>query len=323
MDHQALSICIPTYNRKERLISQLESLCGQEGVESVPVIVSDNASDYSIEREVLPLFKGRLNLSLRRFGANTSMIVNLSSGYIYAETEWVWFLGDDDKTVPGALKKITEDLSSASDELVLVKYSLGNPGFLPHKDEVVGSVTEFIDHYRNLVEKSPDGVCAIAGSCGFISTYVARCAKLRSYAYYAFLYGYNHLAFFAPALFPMEKGWKVMFSSARVVDYVAPQDGSHWRVSNYLLGLCSWRDMPLKVSERNKKWFVRFMSTPVPLKMLKKDLFHSENASAYKMYVLGKVMRECYQLNPISRLCHAVSFWWRIAKHKRVKWCAK
>lgn len=42
-----LSIFIPTYNRKERLIAQLQSLYVQSRISEVPVVISDNASDYS------------------------------------------------------------------------------------------------------------------------------------------------------------------------------------------------------------------------------------------------------------------------------------
>lgn len=47
------------------------------------------------EDEVLPLFKDKMDLRLYRFGTNTTGIVNISSVYLYSQTEWVWMLGDD------------------------------------------------------------------------------------------------------------------------------------------------------------------------------------------------------------------------------------
>ena len=300
-----LSICIPTYNRKERLISQLESLAAQPDIKMVPIIISDNASNYSVSDEILPLFSGRLDLHLYRFGANTSVVVNISSCYLYAKTEWVWLLGDDDETIYGALNKIVNDIMSASPQVVMIKYSLDNEGFLPNKDEIAESFSEYISHYKKASHFYSGKLHLLAGDCAFASTCVLRRGRLLDVAYSAFFYGYNQLAFMAPVLFSLGRGCKIQFSSYKIVRYRTPEDGKHWSLVAFLLGLCSWRDMPLAASEDDKKWFVRFMSNMVSIKLTMGEIVrHYGNRPDYARYIFEKIIRECYQLSYFQSLRH-------------------
>ena len=57
-----LSICIPTYNRKESLYYCLKSLAKQTTKE-FEVCISDNSSNYNI-KELLKPFKKKLNLKV-------------------------------------------------------------------------------------------------------------------------------------------------------------------------------------------------------------------------------------------------------------------
>lgn len=317
-----LSICIPTYNRKERLIAQLESLSSQNGIESVPVIISDNGSDYSVENEVLPLFSGRLDLRRERFNVNTSVVVNISSYFLYGQTEWVWILGDDDETLPGAVEKIVEDIKNVHSRIVMIKYSLDNAGFHPNEDEEVESFEEFAGHYKKAVSTHPECCSLIAGDCAFCSTCVIRRSMLDDIAYTAFFYGYNQLAFMVPVLFSFGKGFAIRFSSHKIVRYISPEVGGHWSVLSFMLGLCTWRDMPLSASEKDKKWFVRFMSAMIPIKLIMSECLHSygENPD-YARYVLGKIMRECYQLSFFGRLRQWIRYYKREMRLRRRRSC--
>ena len=307
---QLLSICIPTYNRKERLIAQLESICSQPRAKEIPIIISDNHSCYSVADEVAPLFEGRLNLRVCRFGANTSMLVNLCSGFLYSQTEWVWMLGDDDRTAPDSIAKILEDVESAPGDVSLIKYSLEGEFFPAHEDESVYSFPEFINQYKRLLKASPERKVEIAGSCAFISAYVFRPGLMEKYLHTSFFYGYNHLAFFAPSLFAFKDGIGMKFSSSRIVRYIQPEEGKHWPVEKYFLGLCSWRDMPIKAEERDKRWFVVFMANMFTPKTVLKMLVADRTLTrGYKAYVFGKILRECYCYSLPTRLKFMARFW--------------
>ena len=305
-----LSIFIPTYNRKERLIAQLQSLCVQPRILEVPILISDNASDYSIEDEVLPLFKDKMDLRLYRFGTNTTGLVNISSVYLYSQTEWVWVLGDDDRTASDSIATILRDIETAPDDVSIIKYSLEGDPFPAHEDENVYSFSEFIDQYRRLLKASPERKVEIAGSCAFISAYVLRPRLMEKYLYTSFFYSYNHLALFAPSLFAFKDGVGMKFSSSRIVRYVQPEEGGHWPIERYFLGLCSWRDMPIKAEERDKKWFVVFMANMFKPKMVINMLVANRTLTrGYKAYVLSKVLRESYHYALPTRLKFMVRFW--------------
>lgn len=305
-----LSIFIPTYNRKERLIAQLQSLYVQSRISEVPVVISDNASDYSIEDEVLPLFKDKMDLRLYRFGTNTTGIVNIASVYLYSQTEWVWMLGDDDRTASDSIATILKDVETAPDGVSLIKYSLDGELFPAHEDENVYSFSEFIDQYRRLLKASPERRVEIAGSCAFMSAYVLRPRVIENYLYTSFFYGYNHLALFAPSLFAFKDGVGIKFSSSRIVKYIQPEEGKHWPIEKFFLGLCSWRDMPIKADERDKKWFVAFMANMFKPKTVLNMLIADRTLTrGYKAYVFSKILRESYHYALPTRLKFMARFW--------------
>ena len=47
-----LSIVIPTYNRKDRLIRQLRSIYNQRESSLVDIVICDNHSDYDVEAAI-------------------------------------------------------------------------------------------------------------------------------------------------------------------------------------------------------------------------------------------------------------------------------
>ena len=141
-------------------------------------------------------------------------------------------------------------------------------------------------------------------------------------AYTAFFYGYNQLAFMVPVLFSFGKGFAIRFSSHKIVRYISPEVGGHWSLLSFMLGLCTWRDMPLSASEKDKKWFVRFMSAMIPIKLIMSECLHSygENPD-YARYVLGKIMRECYQLSFFGRLRQWIRYYKREMRLRRRRSC--
>ena len=312
MIRPGLSICIPTYNRKERLIAQLQSLSVQPDIKSVPIIISDNGSNYSVYNEVLPIFLESLDLNVFRFDVNTSVVVNISSCYLYAKTDWVWILGDDDETIQGVLPRIIRDIKTVSSEVVMIKYSLDNEGFCPNESEIVGNFSEYMNHYKKAMQIYSGRHHLLAGDCAFVSTCVMRTGKLSEIADLAFFYGYNQLAFMVPALFSLGKGGKIQFSSYKIVRYVTPEPGKHWPILSFMLGLCTWRDMPLAADESEKRSFVRMMANMISIKDFRREVLRLYgNRSCYAKYVFGKVMREGYQLPFYKRIIQ----WSRFARN--------
>jgi len=103
-----LSICVPTYNRAERLRLALlclsEQICGLE--EDVEVIVSDNCSqDHT--REVVKEVQSRMPLLYSRNAENLGSARNFVKATCeLASGEYCWIIGDDDMIRKGKVAKI-------------------------------------------------------------------------------------------------------------------------------------------------------------------------------------------------------------------------
>ena len=110
-----LSICVPTYNRAERLRVMLEATLPQvaELADRVEVWVSDNASPDHTPRVVEEARRlGPLNYS--RNEANIGLVANvIKCATELARGEYVWVPGDDDLLRPKALARVVERLEAA------------------------------------------------------------------------------------------------------------------------------------------------------------------------------------------------------------------
>ena len=115
--NRLLTICVPTYNRAERLRVMLQAVLPQvaEHSEKVEVRISDNASTdetANIVEEARQL--GPLHYSLN--DSNLGVIKNIIKLTTeLAQTEFVWILGDDDLLLPGALRRVLAHIEQHRD----------------------------------------------------------------------------------------------------------------------------------------------------------------------------------------------------------------
>jgi hypothetical protein len=111
-----LSICIPTYNRANRLRVMLQALLPQvvNQASKVEVLISDNASmDRTIDR--VDEAKSVHPLRYSRNASNLGAIANiLKLTTELARGEFVWVLGDDDLLLPNALSMVLDTLQAQS-----------------------------------------------------------------------------------------------------------------------------------------------------------------------------------------------------------------
>ena len=89
-----ISICIPTYDRPEKLLNCINSLSLQTK-KNFEVCISDNCSKVNIKKLIQP-FKKKLNIKFKKNNKNLGFAVNLLKVSKMASGEFIWFLGDDD-----------------------------------------------------------------------------------------------------------------------------------------------------------------------------------------------------------------------------------
>lgn len=101
-----LSICIPTYNRRDKLESLLRHIDSTAPAD-VEIVVSDNASTDGTH-EVLQEFKqvSPRRIRVHRNDQNLGLDENVRIAVRLAQSEFVWLMGDDDSFDPSAFDQI-------------------------------------------------------------------------------------------------------------------------------------------------------------------------------------------------------------------------
>jgi glycosyltransferase involved in cell wall biosynthesis len=111
-----LSICIPTFDRKSKLINCLNSiyLASLNSKLDFEVCISDNGSSYDIYN-LIKQFENKLKLKINKNKFNIGYMPNLLKVISISKSDFVWAMGDDDLLMPQALKRVDELFKSNPD----------------------------------------------------------------------------------------------------------------------------------------------------------------------------------------------------------------
>jgi glycosyltransferase involved in cell wall biosynthesis len=235
-----LTIAIPTYNRRERLLNQLHSIFAQPLSREVKVIVINNHSNYDVEEAIKQEFDttNLSNLEVVNHPFNIGLAINIAMPFYHCKTEWLWILSDDDETVPTSLATICEDIEAKYSDCLVLKYSL--QGHFDHKNEEITDLNVLVDYYDS---KKPRFLSH--GEFIFISNGVFNCKKLEPIIGDIFGYSYNAVLAINPIIFGLDKKLgKCVFRDAYIVSIKAPSPGNHWNVRNIFMQIANLRDYP-------------------------------------------------------------------------------
>lgn len=123
-----LAICIPTYNRGNTAVKQIEFIINEAKncsfSEQLEIIVSDNASSEE-HLNIVEYFLGEYKwIRLIKNETNKGLVGNLKVLERSVSSEYVWFIGDDDKLYSGILKYVFGELSGEG--LVFINHQAVN-----------------------------------------------------------------------------------------------------------------------------------------------------------------------------------------------------
>lgn len=106
---ERVSVIVPTYNRRERLLQTLTTLRLQS-YDNLEIIVSDDGSTDGTQEAVLSIADERINY----IGStqNTGVVGARNRGIESASGQWVSFCDDDDFWVRGKIERQVEKLST-------------------------------------------------------------------------------------------------------------------------------------------------------------------------------------------------------------------
>lgn len=153
-----LSICIPTYHRREQLLRQLGLLMDTPDTlaSQIEICVSDNSTDpkHHLAAQDLAPFGARVRYWIN--GENLGYAGNLKKLATAAQGDYVWYLADDDFIYSDAISTILEVLTREPrvnyltfDHDVSLKdqVSTRNRWFSPRDEGFYPSGLEFLDRH--------------------------------------------------------------------------------------------------------------------------------------------------------------------------------
>lgn len=121
MEEVKLSICIPTYNRKEQLKKQIEFFIDEEIQNyNCEIWISDNASTDGTKEYLQEISKSVPCVKVNYNNTNCGMINNFMKLVDLANGEYLWIVGDDDLLVHGILNAIMKKLYTYNNLSLLV-----------------------------------------------------------------------------------------------------------------------------------------------------------------------------------------------------------
>ena len=128
LDEPFLTICIPTYNRKNYLENQLAFF--QKQVENNPnilqkvrFIVSDNASTDDTCKMLESWDKSLCFFDYYRNDKNLGLVGNIIASLKRSTTDYVWFVSDDDQLKEGIIERVLDALINSIPEFLFINYS--------------------------------------------------------------------------------------------------------------------------------------------------------------------------------------------------------
>ena len=230
-----LTIVVPTYNRKERLLRQLSSIQKIGCIDWYYLVILDNHSGYDIFQELSSVFPADFvnNIIIVKRKFNTGAGYNIAGAFEYAKTKWLWIISDDDVTPPDALnilKNYTERYSSAA----IIEFSIGLD--IRFDDRLIYSVHD--------LKKAYDENLFISGDLMYIGNNLYNCEIQQQYFGESCFYNYSLVPQIISSLKILsEQQGLYVLSSAHVQSFVPNIHGDSWHSLRNVVAICSVFDI--------------------------------------------------------------------------------
>ena len=170
MNKKVLTICIPSYNRKEELLKNLAALCPYL-TEEVKVVVRDNCSTKYDVKTVVEEYQRTYGIELVENTVNVGMNANICKCFEMCDTDWLWVLGDDDCVQPKGIEIVLNAIKENPDAIYLK--------FNSTQDRCTRGLVEFSDVMKSLYEYA---------TSFFISETVHNIRKTSQFTYWHYEY---------------------------------------------------------------------------------------------------------------------------------------
>jgi glycosyltransferase involved in cell wall biosynthesis len=250
----ALTIVIPTYNRKERLRRTLDVLENQT-CDNFNIIILDNNSDYNVNDVIQnreKKFQNRIKLVHNK--RNIGMLGNLASAFVQETEGWLWTLSDDDIPSLYAVEDICDEIEKAG-EIGAIHFSIQDLYAYVQDGKEFSSLPEFLSFYKHVMEAAPR--IEYGGDFIFFSNKVYNLKYVKDYCDKIYFYIYSGVPNVIPILFMLnDKKARVRISDKKIVQYDMP-NGDHWDWYSTVMGMRIISDFPFDLDKESWKTLYR------------------------------------------------------------------
>lgn len=254
-----LTIAIPTYNRKDFLIKNIEQLLPQLN-DQIKLLILDNHSDEEMKVVLFNTLPNIVNKNVKiiRNRVNIGGDANIIRCFEYCDTPYLWILGDDDVPLENAIDKIIFNILKQPN-VIFFNYSTSYIRNNSFKAVGLYDFVDKIDEYSNLL---------------FISNNIYKVKNILSNIRFA----YNNLNSMAAQLVILIQSLndvsETYFSTEQIVIWGKPTSENNWSHMCQSLGNSSIQELPVIVRNGLSK------------KIAKKIQIKSTLLSAYKSALL-------------------------------------
>ena len=235
--HKFLTIVIPTYNREKQLQRLLKSIERQNAIEKYYIVILNNHSNYDVEGSVKNTFPNDFinNIEIYNRPYNAGGDYNISSAFLFAKTDYLWIIGDDDEVLDGCFDVIGNDIIKYP-EIPYFKYHIENHS--TYKEDVLISN---IGQFKQLSKKKYFS----AGDIIFLSNNIYNLKKVGDYISSSLYYSYCSIPHSLPMLRCLIDETPFLLSHQEIIRYYAPE-GDHWNFIKIVTSLSTVLDINYK-----------------------------------------------------------------------------
>lgn len=277
--NKILTISIPTYNRRSQLIRLLHSIERQNCIELYQIQIIDNCSNYNIEEALATEFHFAFldNIEIFRRQFNGGADYNITSTFLFVNTELMWLIGDDDELLPGAVRTVVDNYKSHP-EIGFYKYSM-NAKKPQRNDILLNTVSDLVSCHQKGVMYGGDLI--------FMSNNVYNVEAVKKYFSDSLYYSYCSAGHTIPLLrVLLAEGEKALLCKELIVKYNEP-DGDHWNYVKIVASLGTFLDMNWDNRHHEVREFYQIMCSHFGIGEFLLGLIKIEDKS-YREYLYRK-----------------------------------
>lgn len=274
-----LTIVIPTYNRNEKLLKNINHLLPQL-TDGVSILILDNCSVVPVTITLAGILKAYPNIKVITNEINIGGHGNFIKGILAVQSPWLWLLGDDDFASPDAISLITSTINQNPD-IGYINFSEGNTA--ARSEEIIYSNKE------SLIDGLDD-----FGNFLFISVGVFQVALIQKGIRQMYEFAYSHAPQVALVLYAFDLNPKfTVMLSHKVIIAKNNINVTEWSWLDVSISISIIYEMASNISNNAKrKWMGHILShvrTPAGVyKLLSAKNFHNNDFS-HSLYVYDQI----------------------------------